>query len=62
VDLVHANINTTGTVNARTEDVRRSMSTFSEIRKRGSFTNVKVVGLLDEFDFLTRNNEVCVTD
>jgi hypothetical protein len=61
LDLVHANINTTGTLNARTEEVRHSVSTFSEIRKRGSFDNVKVVGLLDEFDFLSRNNEVCVT-
>jgi hypothetical protein len=58
---VDANINTTGTLNTRTEEVRRSVSTFSEIRKRGSFDNVKVVGPLYKFDFLARNNEVCVT-
>ncbi|KAF5385811.1 hypothetical protein D9615_002603 [Tricholomella constricta] len=57
VDLVDANIQLAGTLNARAERHGAPFFTFPRPSSSGSFAKVKIVGPLAEFDFITRNNE-----
>ena len=51
-----SSINITGALNARADEARHPVGTFSDVRK---LDKIRIIGLLDEFDFAPRNNEVC---